>query len=218
MGLVAPQIYAQPISADKNVETETLSSPHGEVQHVNPQTDAQTAESTPVGTVAAGTSDSLQSEGPCLDPETDVHPISAESTEPESVISPQNECVPEDSLQSPPDTPSQIKRKVKQKASPKLEQPQRRITRRQLELEASSSPEPYGKKLRSSSTSAEKLLSSPLTLKKTKSSVKSALQKGTTIDQQPSKRARGESVAAVAESQQGESEEAAVPETPRTGL
>lgn len=204
-GLVVPQVYAPPIS-------------DGEVQHVNPQTDPQTAESTLVATVAPETSDSLQPEGLCLDPEADVFPISAESTEPESVISPQNEYMPEDSPQSLPDTPSRIQRKVKQKASPKLEQPQRRTSRRQLELEAPSSPEPYGKKLRSSSTSAEKLLSPPLTLKKTKSSVKSALQKSTTIDQQPSKKARGESVAAVAESQQGESEEAAVPEALQTGL
>lgn len=221
MGLVSPQIYAQPISAERlteNVEAQTRSSPQSKVQHVNPHTDAQTAESTQVETVDAGTCDSPQPEGPCLDPETDVHPISAESAEPQSAVSPQNESAPEDSLQSLPETPSPIKRKVKQKASPKLEQLQRQVTHRQLELEASSSPEPYGKKLRSSSNSAEKLPSTPRTLKKTKSSVKSAHEKGTTVDQPLSKRARGESVVALAESQQGESEEAAVSETPQPGL
>lgn len=216
---MVPQIHVQSESAEittESIEARTLSSPHGEVQCANPQTDAKAAESTQVETVADEVANSLKPEGPCLNPETDVHPTSAESTEPQSVISPQNESVLEDSLQSLPDTPSLIKRKVK--ASPKLEQPQRRITRRQLELEASSSPEPYGKKLRSSSTPAEKPSSSPLTKTKTKSSVKSAHEKDTTTDQPPSKKARGESVTAVAESQQGESEEAAVPETPRTGL
>lgn len=164
-------------------------------ENVNPQTEAET--------VAAETSDSLQ---------TDVHPISAESTDPELVISPQNQCVPEGPPQSPPDTPSQIKRKVKQKASPKLDQPQCQISCRQFELEEPSSLETYGKKLRSCSTSVEKLSLSPESLKKTKSTIDS------TIDPQPSKKARVESVAAIAESQQGECEEAAVPETPQTGL
>nr|XP_020455207.1 telomeric repeat-binding factor 2-interacting protein 1 isoform X6 [Monopterus albus] len=130
--------------------------------------------------------------------QTDVHPIPAESTEPkrakaQSVISPQKGTVLD---------------------SPMVEQPQRRITRRQLVLEPSSSPETYGKKLRSSSTSAEKPSSSPQPLKKTKSAVKSPLQKDSAVDQSPSKRAKGKTVAAVEESQREESEEATVSERP----
>ncbi|XP_044032028.1 telomeric repeat-binding factor 2-interacting protein 1 isoform X2 [Siniperca chuatsi] len=198
------------------VEAQISVSPRGEVQPVSPQTDKQPAVSTQVETAEAETPNSPQPEGPCLDPQTDAHPIPAESTEPETdepqtIFSPQKESTPEDSPPAQPksllDTSSQKKPKEKQKASPKLEQPQRRVTRRQLQLEESSSPKTYGKKLRSS----EQPSSSPQPSKKTKSAVKSTLQKDTTVDQPPSKRARGKS--AVAESQQEESGQATTSET-----
>ncbi|XP_070759317.1 telomeric repeat-binding factor 2-interacting protein 1 [Enoplosus armatus] len=195
--------------------TQTSVSPQREVRDVSPQTDKQPAESTQVETVEAETPISPQPEGP----QTDAHPIPAESTEPkpvepQTVVSLQKESVPEDSLpaepESLPNASSQKKPNEKQKASPKLEQPQRRVTRRQLQLEESSSPKPYGKKLRSSS-SAEQPSSSPQPSKKTKSAVKSALQKDMIVDQPPSKRARGKS--ATAESQQEESRRASVSQT-----
>uniref|UniRef100_A0A3Q3QEP6 Telomeric repeat-binding factor 2-interacting protein 1 n=1 Tax=Monopterus albus TaxID=43700 RepID=A0A3Q3QEP6_MONAL len=190
-----------PIAVDStpaNVEDQTCSSLQEEVQHVKPQTDVPAAESTQAEIAATETSGSPQPKGLCLDSQTDVHPIPAESTEPkrakaQSVISPQKGTVLD---------------------SPMVEQPQRRITRRQLVLEPSSSPETYGKKLRSSSTSAEKPSSSPQPLKKTKSAVKSPLQKDSAVDQSPSKRAKGKTVAAVEESQREESEEATVSERP----
>ncbi|XP_039972526.1 telomeric repeat-binding factor 2-interacting protein 1 [Xiphias gladius] len=186
------------------------------------QIDAQPipAESPQPEKVEAETSNSPQPGGPCLDPQTDGHLIPAEITEPETAVpqttvSPQKESVPEDSPHSLPDTFNPKKPKEKQGASPKLEQPQRRTTRRQLELQASSSPEPYGKKLRSSSSSAETLSPSPQPAKKTTPAIKPALQKHTTMDLPPSKRARVKNVETVAESQQEESEEAAVSETPQ---
>uniref|UniRef100_A0A3B4XWT2 Telomeric repeat-binding factor 2-interacting protein 1 n=1 Tax=Seriola lalandi dorsalis TaxID=1841481 RepID=A0A3B4XWT2_SERLL len=87
-----------------------------------------------------------------------------------------------DSLQSLPNTPTPKNTKQpKQRASPELEQPQRRLTRTHLELELSSSPQPYSKKLRSSSTSPEKLSSSPQPVNNTKSAVKLAAQKHTDL-------------------------------------
>ncbi|XP_078104956.1 telomeric repeat-binding factor 2-interacting protein 1 [Sander vitreus] len=213
--LLIPSESTQPKIGDG----QTPISPQEKVQHVNPQTDEQLAESTQVETVEAETSNSPQPEGPCLDPQTDARPIPAESTEPETdeLISPQKESVPEDSPpaqpESLPETSSQKKPKAQQKASPKPEQPQRRLTRRQLVLDELSSPEPYGKKLRSSTTSPGQPSSSPQPSKKTKSAVKSALQKDTTVEQPPSKRARGKSVTAVAESQEERSGQAAVSET-----
>ncbi|XP_071350047.1 telomeric repeat-binding factor 2-interacting protein 1-like [Trachinotus anak] len=179
------------------------------------------AESTQPENLEAERSNSPQPGGPCLDPQTDAQPIPAESTEPETAVlptttSPQKESVPEDSLQSLPNTLTpKSPKQPKKRASPALEQSQRRLTRRQLELEMSSSPESYSKKLRSSSTAAEKLSSSPQPVKKTKLAVQPAVQNHT-ADSPPSKRARGESVAPVAESLQEESEEAAVSETPHT--
>ncbi|XP_056252189.1 telomeric repeat-binding factor 2-interacting protein 1 [Seriola aureovittata] len=180
------------------------------------------AESTQPENVEAETSNSPQPGEPCLDPQTDAHPIPAESpeparAEPQTTVSPQKEGAPEDSLQSLPNTPTPKNTKQpKQRASPKLEQPQRRLTRTHLELELSSSPQPYSKKLRSSSTSPEKLSSSPQPVNNTKSAVKLAAQKHTATDPPPSKRARGKSVAPVAESRQEESEEAAVSEIQQT--
>ncbi|XP_037632512.1 telomeric repeat-binding factor 2-interacting protein 1 [Sebastes umbrosus] len=204
------------------VEAQTSIPPQEEEQHVNSQTDKQPAESSQVETVEAEASNSPQPEGPCLDTQTDARPIPADSAEPEmdepqTIISPQKESVPEDSLpdqpESLPDTPPQKKPKEKQKASLEPEQPQRRSTRRQLVVEMMSSPEPYAKKLRSSTPSPVLSSSSLQPSKKTKSAVKSPLQTDTTVDQPPSKRARGKSLAAVEESQQEETEKAVVSET-----
>ncbi|XP_051272058.1 telomeric repeat-binding factor 2-interacting protein 1 isoform X2 [Dicentrarchus labrax] len=200
----------------ETVEAQTSVSTEGEVQHVNPQTDKQPAGSTQVETEV---SNSPQPEGPCLDTQTDAPPLPAESTEPgtdetQTKVSPQKDSVPVDSPpaqpKSLPSTSSQKKPKEKQKSSPRLEQPLRRLTRRQLQLDES--PEPYGKKLRSSSSSAEQPSSSPQPLRKTKAAVKSALQKDTTVDQPPSKRAREKTVSET-ESQQEEIGQATVPET-----
>uniref|UniRef100_A0A8C4E3L4 Telomeric repeat-binding factor 2-interacting protein 1 n=1 Tax=Dicentrarchus labrax TaxID=13489 RepID=A0A8C4E3L4_DICLA len=223
-GLVSPQIDDQFIPAEstqpETVEAQTSVSTEGEVQHVNPQTDKQPAGSTQVETEV---SNSPQPEGPCLDTQTDAPPLPAESTEPgtdetQTKVSPQKDSVPVDSPpaqpKSLPSTSSQKKPKEKQKSSPRLEQPLRRLTRRQLQLDES--PEPYGKKLRSSSSSAEQPSSSPQPLRKTKAAVKSALQKDTTVDQPPSKRAREKTVSET-ESQQEEIGQATVPETAQAG-
>ncbi|XP_042351637.1 telomeric repeat-binding factor 2-interacting protein 1 [Plectropomus leopardus] len=196
------------------VEAQTSISPEEEVQHVNPQAQEQPAENAQVENVEAETSNSPQPEGPSLDPHTDAQPISAESAEtdePQTIISPHKESVPEDSPpaqpESLPNTSSQKKSKEKQKASPKPEQSPQRLTRRQLVVE-----EPYGKKLRSSTTSPGQPSSPPQPLRKTKSAVKSALQKHITVEEPPAKRARGRTPA-TAESQQEESGHAAVSET-----
>ncbi|XP_026163546.2 telomeric repeat-binding factor 2-interacting protein 1 [Mastacembelus armatus] len=208
------QKYTQPTqNTSENTEAQPFSSVQ-EVQPVNPQTEIQTGESAQAKTAETETSKSPQTEGSCLDPHTDVSPIPAESAEPETVevqtiISPQNESMPEDSLQSLPNTTTP----TKQKASPKLDNTaQRRITRRQLEQVAQSSPEPYGKKHRSSLATAEKP-SSPQPLRRAKLTVKSTLQNDRTIDQPPSKRARAQREAA--ESPLKESEKTAVSETPQ---
>ncbi|GAA6231992.1 telomeric repeat-binding factor 2-interacting protein 1 [Lates japonicus] len=178
------------------------------------------AESSQPENVEAQASNLPEPGGTCLDPQTDAHPAPAEGTEPETAepqttTSPQKDSVPEDSLDSLPDSFTPKKPKEKQRASPRPEQLQRR-SRRQLELEASPSPEPYGKRLRSSATSAEKLTSSPQSAKKTnKTAAKPAFQKHITADLPPAKRARGRNEAAAAESQQQESEEATVSETPQ---
>lgn len=230
--MVSPQIDAPSISAENTQpeiveEAQTSICPSGETQHVNPQTDKQPAESTKGDTVEAETSNSPQPEGPCLDPPTDSHPLPTESTETEieesqTEVSPEKESMPEDSPpaqpKSLPHPSSQKKPKEKQKSSPVPEQRQHRSTRRQLQLEESSSPERYGKKLRSSTSSAEQPSPSLQPSKKTKSAIKSALQKDTTVDQLPSKKARGKSVAAVGEGQQEESRQATVSETTQAGL
>ncbi|XP_053287104.1 telomeric repeat-binding factor 2-interacting protein 1 isoform X2 [Pleuronectes platessa] len=150
--------------------------------------------------VEAETSNVSQPEEPRVDPQEDA-PIPADGPEPEAAEtqatnSPQKENVPED---SPFSSLTPQKQKEKQGASPKQEQrPQRRSMRRQPE--ASSSHEPYSKKLRLSS--AEKL-SSPQSAKKT------------STDSRPSKRARRLSVEAEAESEELESAETVVSETPQ---
>ncbi|XP_062260762.1 telomeric repeat-binding factor 2-interacting protein 1 isoform X2 [Platichthys flesus] len=151
--------------------------------------------------VEAETSSVSQPEEPCMDPQEDA-PIPADGTEPDvaktqETNSPQKENVPED---SPFSSLTPKKQKEKLGASPKQEQrPQHRSTRRQPE--ASSSHEPYGKKLRLP-YSAEKV-SSPQSAKKT------------STDSPPSKRARRLSAAAEAESEELESAETVVSETPQ---
>ncbi|XP_067443038.1 telomeric repeat-binding factor 2-interacting protein 1 isoform X2 [Thunnus thynnus] len=189
-----------------------------------PQTHSETtdltqidAESTqPENSTEAQTSSCPQPEEPHVDPQ--IESIPAESTEPktdasQTTISPQKENVPEDSQPAQPEplpsTSSTKKPKEKEKASPQLVRPQRRSTRRQLELEET----PYSKKLRSASTSSEQPLSSPQPSKKTKSAVKPASQKDITADEPPPKRTRGKSGATAAESQQEESVQATVSET-----
>lgn len=103
------------------------------------------------------------------------------------------------------DTSSPKKSKEKQKVSPKLDQLERRATRRQLAPEMPRLPEPYSRKLRSSTTSPGRPPASPQPSKKTKS----ALQVDTVGEQPPPKRPRGDSGAAGEE----ETGEAAVPET-----
>lgn len=187
---MSPQISTESMTEDVEV-------PRGEVQHPDSQTDLLTA-------VDAGPSDSVQPEQLCLDSQLDVLPIPAESAEPQSVISPHKESLAE--VQSLLDTPSPIKRKVKRK-SLNLEQSQHRTTR--SHLEASSSSEPYSKRLRATPSSPEKPSSSPRLLRKTKSAGKSASQEGSTPEQLPAKRGR---LTNVAESQQE------VSETPQSGL
>lgn len=224
---MSSQIDALSVSAENAqpeiVEAQTSICPQGEMQHVNPQTDKQPAECTKGETVEAETSKSPQSEGPCLDPLTDSHTLPTESTEPETeeaqtVVSPQKESIPEDFPPARPkslsDSSSQKKPKEKQKSSPGLEQPQRRVTRRQLQLQKSSSPECHNKKLRLSTSTPEQPSSSPQPSRKTKT----ALQKDTAMDQPPSKKSRGKSLAAVAENQLEESRQGAVSETAQAGL
>uniref|UniRef100_A0A665UJR6 Telomeric repeat-binding factor 2-interacting protein 1 n=1 Tax=Echeneis naucrates TaxID=173247 RepID=A0A665UJR6_ECHNA len=138
-----------------------------------------------------------------------------EAAEPIKTTSPQEETVSDYSLQSChcSSTPENHKQ-PKQSPSAELEQPQRRLTRRQLEHEMSSLSEPYSKKLRSS-TSVDKQVLSPQSTKKTRPPVVKQ-----TIDSPPPKRPRVNgvaAVAAVAERQQDESEEAAIFETPEAG-
>ncbi|XP_029358410.1 telomeric repeat-binding factor 2-interacting protein 1 [Echeneis naucrates] len=200
--------------------SEDASPPQTHLAETDPiQVDAQPipAEITQPENVEAGTSNSHQSGMLCLDPPTHVHPVPAESkqteaAEPIKTTSPQEETVSDYSLQSChcSSTPENHKQ-PKQSPSAELEQPQRRLTRRQLEHEMSSLSEPYSKKLRSS-TSVDKQVLSPQSTKKTRPPVVKQ-----TIDSPPPKRPRVNgvaAVAAVAERQQDESEEAAIFETP----
>ncbi|KAK1900758.1 Telomeric repeat-binding factor 2-interacting protein 1 [Dissostichus eleginoides] len=211
------EIDAQPIPAeDTQPESPKSISPEKEVQLENPQSDEQPAESTLVETtVEAETSNPPEAEGPCLDPHTDAQPIQAESME--TIISSEKKMVPEDSPpaqpESLPGTPLQKKPKEKQKASPKPQQPQRRPTRWHLVLEGS--PEPYGEKLRSA-TSSRRYGSPPQLSKKSKFPTKSAHKKDKMVEQPPSKKARGTSVTAVPEEPQEESAQAPVSETAPT--
>lgn len=98
-------------------------------------------------------------------------------------------------------TSSPKRAKENLEASPVHEEPQRRLTRRQLELEAASSaPEPYGKKLRSASSTAERPTASPPHSKKTKAAVKLTNQRTQIAEEPPQKKARGKKAAAEVES------------------
>ncbi|KAM4587378.1 telomeric repeat-binding factor 2-interacting protein 1 isoform 1-T2 [Odontesthes bonariensis] len=206
------QIDIQFIPAE-NVDTHTSIPLKEKEQPVNQQT-AEENESTQPETEKAP---SPQTEACCADLQTDTQPSTADTSEPDRdgpQTAAQKRSLPEDSpsaqLESSPKDTSSKKQKEKQKASDSLEQPMRRITRRQLELEALSSPEPYGKKLRSSSSSGT---SSPQSLKKNKSAVKFSLQKDTTTNQPPRKRAREKIAAAEAESQPEQSGQDAASKT-----
>ncbi|XP_020484593.2 telomeric repeat-binding factor 2-interacting protein 1 [Labrus bergylta] len=200
------QIDSQSLLADTNqpdiVEAQMSVDP--QEQLVSPH--EQLTASSQLEALGAETSNVSQCEGPPLDSQADFHLFLTETMEPESeeaqtITLTEKESVPEDSPAAHSlllhDASSQKKSKERQKASPEPEQPQRRLTRRQLQLEESFGPEPYGKKLRSSSSSAS---SSPQPLRKTKRAVKAAPQKDTTAKQPPSKRARGKNAAAVQES------------------
>lgn len=174
-------------------------------QHVNQQTE-QPAESMQPETVTAETSDSPEAEGPGMDSLTDSQLISAETAQPkpcqpQTAVTQQEQNL--DSIPNSPKMSTSKKLEEKQKPPPQLEQPQQRMTRRKLEL--SSSPELYGKRLRSSSTQPEKSTSSPRTSRKTKTALKPTVQKDTTTDHPPSKRSRTNIAApAVAEESQEE--------------
>ncbi|KAM8914748.1 telomeric repeat-binding factor 2-interacting protein 1 isoform 1-T2 [Spinachia spinachia] len=200
------RIRAQSVLSESTdtVEAETSISSQEEVQHVDPQTDKQPSETKLGETVK--TSNSPQPERPCLDPQTDALLVTAESAEPEAeepqtAISPRKKSAPQDSPK---------KSTEKQKVSPKPEQLQRKVTRRQLASEMSSTPEPYAKKLRSLTTSPGRPQSSPQPSKKTKpASNKSAPQVDTVEDQPPPpKRPRGERVAGAPETAPAESDSA----------
>ncbi|KAM7005793.1 telomeric repeat-binding factor 2-interacting protein 1 [Tautogolabrus adspersus] len=200
------QIDSQSVLADSKQPDikEAQTSVDPQEQQVSPH--EQLVESAQLETVGAEISNASQCEEPILDSQVDFHLFLSETMRPETeegqtITLTQKESVPEDSPAAHSlllhDASSQKKTKEKQKASPEPEQPQRRLTRRQLRLEESFGPEPYGKKLRSSSSSAS---SSPQPLRKTKQAVKPAPQKDTTAEQPPSKRARGKNAAAVQDS------------------
>lgn len=181
-------------------------------ENVRQKTDKQQTESKQSETLEAEVSQSFQTAAPCADLQAEIQLLTAETTDAETgepqPVSPQKQSLSGDDSTpaQPKPTPkcsSSEKPKEKQKASPVLEQPLRRTTRRQLELE------PYGKKLRSSSTQAVRTTSSPQPLKKTKS----ALQQDTTTDQPAPKKARGKTPRAAAESDEEQSTPAAISKT-----
>ncbi|XP_047438019.1 telomeric repeat-binding factor 2-interacting protein 1 isoform X2 [Mugil cephalus] len=199
---VDAQVSPSGSRTDKS-DAPTSTSPVAEDQHVNRQVEEEAAENTQVETVEAEPPPSLQIEGPRAELQTDTQLNTSETTQPErhgpqETFSPQKQSLEEDSAptQSEPSlkTPSSAKKtKEKLKATPEQNLPERRMTRRRLELEASSTPEPYGKKLRSSST-AQWSTPSPQSSKKTKSAEKST-----------SKRPRVKTVAAEEEVQREQS-------------
>lgn len=174
----------------------------------NKESDEQAYENSQSETVEVEPPHSSQTESESLLTSTQLRP--AAITEPErdgseKDISPQKQSLSGNSsliqAESTPKRTSSKKLLENLVDSPKLEQPQRRLTRRQLELETSPlSPEPYGKKLRSFSSGTERSPSSTPISKKTKSPVKSVHHDNST-DQPPPKKARGKTVAAEAESQ-----------------
>ncbi|XP_037303719.2 telomeric repeat-binding factor 2-interacting protein 1 isoform X2 [Pungitius pungitius] len=201
-------------SVPYTVQAETSIPAQEEVQHVDPQTDIQPPESQLGETVEK--SNAPHPEGPCLEPQTHGLLVAAQSAEPQTVISPQKKSAPQDSPKYLHDTSSPKKSREMQKVSPKLEQLQRRVTRRQLALEMSPLPELYGKKLRSSSTSPLLPPASPQPSKRTKSASKSTLLVDTVVEEPPPKRPRAESVAGEEEEEE-EGGQAAGPETAQAG-
>lgn len=194
------------------VQTGNTSENVEQEQHVSQKTDKQHTESKQSETLEAEVSQAFQTAAPCADLQAETQLLTAETTDAETgepqPVSPQKQSLSGDDSTpaQPKPTPkcsSSEKTKEKQKASPVLEQPLRRTTRRQLELE------PYGKKLRSSSTQAVRTTSSPQPLKKTKS----ALQQDTTTDQPAPKKARGKTPRAAAESDEEQSTPAAISKT-----
>lgn len=200
----------------ETVDAQTSVSLQEQEQHVSQKTDEQPNDGQQSDTVEAEAAQSSQTMALCADLQAETQLLTAETTEaerdgPQMTVSPQKQSLSGDSPpaqpECPPKTSSSKKPREKQKASPMLEQKPHRMTRRQLELE------PYGKKLRSSSTQTVQSTSSPEPLRKTKSAVKSALQKDTTADQPPPKKARGKTVAAEAESDEEQNTPANVSET-----
>lgn len=116
-------------------------------------------------------------------------------------------------------TSSTKRPKKKQEPSPLKEQPRRRLTRRQLDLEASfSSPESYVKKLRSSSSTAEQSTPSPPPLRKRKYAGKSSNQRAQPREETLQKKAKGRKAAAVVESDEEQDSHDAEDKSAQAGL
>ncbi|CAJ1050494.1 telomeric repeat-binding factor 2-interacting protein 1 isoform X1 [Xyrichtys novacula] len=190
------------------IQIDSQSVPQEEVQQVSKEEEEQPAERPNPETVEVQTSNSPQEEL-ILDSQDDFHLFLPDSTEPgtqqQTVDSTQKESVPEDSLAAhsvSQDASFHKKSRKKQRDTPESEQPEppRRRTRRQLQLEELFESKPYGKKLRSSSSSASPS-SSPQPLRRVKTAFRSAHLKDTTAEQPPSKRARGKDAPAEPESE-----------------
>ncbi|XP_041672719.1 telomeric repeat-binding factor 2-interacting protein 1 isoform X2 [Cheilinus undulatus] len=227
------QVDSQSLPADskhaETTEAQAALEPQEEeekAQHGSPQIEEQLPESEQLETVEADISNLSPQEEPILESEADLHLYLTESMEPEreeeqTVTSTQKESVPEDSpaanLLLLHESSFQKETEERHKAPPELEQPQRRLTRRQLQLEESFGSEPYSKKLRSSSSSTS---SSPQPQRKIKQAVKSSSRRDLTTELPPAKRARGkceaamqDTASAAPESQQEKNEPAKVQET-----
>lgn len=208
--MVYPQTDAQLIQTGNTPDdVDVQTSLREQEPHESRQTDEQPADEQQSDTVEAEACRSSQTVAACADLQAETRRDGPQITD-----SPQKQSFsggsPPARPESTPKPSSSKKPKEKQKASPAPEQPPRRVTRRQLELE------PYGKKLRSSSTQEGQSTSSPEPLTRAKSAVKSALQKDTSTEQPPPKKARGKT--AAAESDEEPNPPAAVSETARAGL
>uniref|UniRef100_A0A8C7XC56 Telomeric repeat-binding factor 2-interacting protein 1 n=1 Tax=Oryzias sinensis TaxID=183150 RepID=A0A8C7XC56_9TELE len=170
------------------------------------RTDGPAEQSAPSQAMTVPASRCSTTEDPTAELPADAPPRSPDIDGPQPVDIPQNQSLLQDSPplqpESPPKAATPGKLKDKQEASPTLDRP---MTRRKLELEvAAASPEHYGKKLRSSTSSAA---SSPQPSKKT-TPVKAALQRSTEKDQPLPKRARRNIAAAAAGETSAEQSEA----------
>lgn len=213
---MSPQIDTSSIS-NEIVQLESSVCPQEEMLPEDPQTDQQPAESTK-GEPEVETLTSAQPEEPHVDPPAESQPLAAETAESQTMASPQSEAVPEDCSPAQPELQleTHCQPREKTKSTPGSEQRQRPLTRRQLQLEECLSLEQYNEKLRSSGNSAQQPSPSPQQTKKTKS-VKSAHQKDESMEQPPSKKARGGNVSSMVENQE-ENSQATVSETPQTGI